>query len=141
MAEGLLCDKIKVADANFEISSAGTNDYHIGEAPDKRAQENMKKNGHDISGLSARQFRHDDFITYDRIYVMDKSNYKDVVALAKNDAEKKKVDLFLNIAHPGENREVPDPYFGGEDGFQEVYEMLEQSADVLISELTEVEKG
>ena len=135
MAEGVLRQKFDEAGVDVEIDSAGTGDYHIGEGPDDRAVANMKKNGHDISKLRARQFTVSDFDTYDEIYVMDESNYENVIALARNDSDKKKVDLFMNLSHPGENIDVPDPYFGGEAGFQKVYNMLSQSADVLISKL------
>lgn len=137
MAEGVLRHKFEEAGLDVEIDSAGTNDYHIGEGPDKRALANMEKNGLDISMLRARQFTVNDYDEYDQIYVMDKSNYTNVIALARNDADKEKVDLFMNLAHPGENIDVPDPYFGGEAGFHSVYEMLSQSADVLISKLND----
>ena len=135
LAEGVLRHKFNEAGLEVELDSAGTSDYHIGERPDKRAMANMVKNGLDISMLRARQFTVSDFDEFDHIYVMDQSNYINVVALPRNDAEKEKVDLFMNLGHPGENIDVPDPYFGGEDGFQNVYEMLSQSADVLISKL------
>ncbi len=135
MAEGVLRHKFEEAGVDVDIDSAGTGDFHIGEGPDKRAVAHMDKNGHDISKLRARQFTVSDFDTYDEIYVMDESNYENVIALARNDSDKKKVDLFMNLSHPGENIDVPDPYFGGESGFQKVYEMLSQSADVLISKL------
>lgn len=127
--------KFDDAGVDAEIDSAGTSNYHIGDGPDKRAVANMEKNGHDISMLRARQFTVSDFDSYDKIFVMDESNYTNVIALARNDDDKKKVDLFMNLAHPGENIDVPDPYFGDESGFQSVYEMLSQSADVLISKL------
>lgn len=137
MAEGILRNKFKEAGLHAEIDSAGTSNYHIGEAPDHRAIANMKQNNHDISTLAARQFTSSDFEKFDRIYVMDKSNYQNVVKLAKNEEQKAKVDLFLNLAYPGEDREVPDPYFGGEEGFQEVYTMLNKAADELIKEVNE----
>ncbi len=137
MAEGILCDLAEEKGVDVEISSAGTNNMHTGDHPDPRAIAEMKKRGHDISQFKARQFDASDFSVYDKIYVMDESNYENVMALATNDAEKKKVDLFLNIAHPGENRDVPDPYFGGDEGFGKTYEMLHQSAEVLISRLHE----
>lgn len=135
MAHGLLRDRAQEKGLKLEIDSAGTGNYHIGEAPDKRALENMKANGHDISDLKARQFSVSDFDDYDRIFVMDQSNYENVMDVARTDGDKEKVDLFLNLAHPGENMEVPDPYFGGDQGFQHVYELLDNATDNLISEL------
>ncbi|MCA1761580.1 MAG: low molecular weight protein-tyrosine-phosphatase [Cryomorphaceae bacterium] len=135
MAHGLLRDRFSEKNLKIDVDSAGTGNYHIGEAPDKRARENMKANGHDISDLKARQFTVSDFDDYDRIYVMDQSNYENVIGLARSPEDKEKVDLFLNIAHPGENMEVPDPYFGGDQGFQNVYELLSKSVENLVSEL------
>lgn len=135
MAHGLLRDRAREKGLKLEIDSAGTGNYHIGEAPDKRALENMKANGHDISDLKARQFSVSDFDDYDRIFVMDQSNYENVMDVARSDGDKEKVDLFLNLAHPGENMEVPDPYFGGDQGFQHVYELLNNAVENLISEL------
>jgi len=135
MAHGLLRDRAQEKDLKVKIDSAGTGNYHIGEAPDKRARENMKANGHDISDLKARQFAVSDFDDYDRIFVMDQANYENVMSVARSQDDKEKVDLFLNLAHPGENREVPDPYFGGDQGFQHVYELLDKAAENLISEI------
>ena len=133
MAEGILRHKFEEAGVEAEVDSAGTANYHIGKAPDNRAVANMAENDHDISMLRGRQFSVKDFDAFDQIYVMDLANYDDVVALARNDDDKKKVNLFMNISHPGENIEVPDPYYGGDEGFQNVYKMLSQAADVLIS--------
>jgi len=136
MAEGIVRDRIEELGLDVELDSAGTGDYHIGEGPDKRAQANMRQNGHDISDLKARQFKAKDFDAFDRIFVMDQSNYQNVLSLARTDADKEKVELFLNLASPGSDAEVPDPYFGGESGFQHVYELLNESADKLMEELS-----
>mgnify|MGYP006282781821 CR=1 FL=1 len=135
MAEGIVRDRIDELDLEIELDSAGTGDWHVGEAPDKRARANMKQNGHDISDLRARQFTSEDFNAFDRIFVMDRSNYDNVVSLAANDDDKAKVDLFLNLASPGSDAEVPDPYFGGESGFQHVYELLTEATDRLMEEM------
>lgn len=135
MAEGILRIKFKEARLDAEVDSAGTSNYHIGEGPDERAVANMAQNKHDISMLVARQFRVNDFDRFDRIFVMDKSNYDNVLKLARNDDDRNKVDLFMNLAYPKENMEVPDPYFGGEEGFQDVFEMLSLAADELLREL------
>ena len=135
MADGIMRSKVEQYGLEVEIDSAGTSDYHIGEGPDERATANMAQNGLDISMLRARQFEVSDYDSFDLIYVMDESNYKNVIALARNEEDKKKVDLFMNLSHPGENINVPDPYFGGEAGFQHVYEMLSQSAEILIQKI------
>jgi len=136
MAEGIVRDRIEELGLDVELDSAGTGDYHIGEGPDKRAQANMRQNGHDISDLKARQFKAKDFDAFDRIFVMDQSNYQNVLSLARTDEDREKVELFLNLASPGSDAEVPDPYFGGESGFQHVYELLNESADKLMEELS-----
>ena len=136
MAEGIVRDRIEELGLDVELDSAGTGDYHIGEGPDKRAQANMRQNGHDISDLKARQFKAKDFDAFDRIFVMDQSNYQNVLSLARTDEDREKVELFLNLASPGSDGEVPDPYFGGESGFQHVYELLNESADKLMEELS-----
>jgi len=137
MAEGIVRDRIDELGLDIELDSAGTGDWHVGEAPDKRARANMKENGHDISDLRARQFTSEDFNVFDRIYVMDQSNYDNVLRLANSEEDKAKVDLFLNLASPGSDAEVPDPYFGGESGFQHVYELLNKATDRLMQELSD----
>ncbi len=137
MAEGVLRTKAKERGLSLEIDSSGTGDWHVGEAPDKRAQRCMNDFGDDISDLRARQFKKSDFHYYDRIFVMDKSNYQNVVAQANDSAQKEKVELFLNLSHPGEDREVPDPYYGGNEGFKNVYNMLDEAAESFLNQVDE----
>jgi protein-tyrosine phosphatase len=77
----------------------------------------------------------EDFDRFDRIFVMDRSNKENVLRLSRGDEDSKKVDLILNLTHPGSNMEVPDPYFGGAQGFQHVYELLDEATDRIIEEL------
>jgi protein-tyrosine phosphatase len=135
MAEGVLRRMAKERGMDIRVDSSGTGNWHIGEAPDRRAQRCMKDHGDDISDLRARQFIAKDFDRFDRIFVMDQSNYENVVKLAKDDQQKDKVELFLNLAFPGEDREVPDPYFGGDEGFENVYRMLSKSAEALLDQI------
>ncbi len=135
MAEGLLRDHFENAGLDVDVDSAGTSNYHIGEAPDSRAVENMNQNGHDITDLRGRQFTVEDFDRFDRIYAMDQSNYHNILRLARNGNDEAKVDLFLNLASPNSNSEVPDPYYGGDGGFQHVYELLEAATKSLVNEL------
>lgn len=133
LAEGILTSKV---DKNKVIvDSAGTSDWHIGKAPDPRSIAIAKEFGIDITQQKARQFTTADFDAFDKIYVMDKSNYQNVIALARNEADKQKVQLLLNVLTPGENLEVPDPYYGGDDGFTEVYKMLDEAFDVVVTDL------
>ena len=122
LAKGIL-DSL-VSPDQVLVDSAGTGDYHIGGKPDKRSVEVAKKNGLDISDQRARQFTADDFKRFDYILAMDNYNHEDIIALGSSDKDKEKVKLILNYAVPGENLDVPDPYFGGSSGFDDVYDML-----------------
>jgi protein-tyrosine phosphatase len=111
------------------VDSAGTSNYHIGQSPDQRMQSTAKSYGIDLSKLKARQIKKSDFEKFDRIYVMDSSNYKDVVTLANNDQERQKVFYTLK-----NNENVPDPYFGGQQGFEEVYHLLLEACQEIKSQ-------
>ncbi|WP_347922192.1 low molecular weight protein-tyrosine-phosphatase [Pontimicrobium sp. SW4] len=126
LAEGIL--KHKLPKHNFIVESAGTSNYHIGELPDKRSIEVAKKNGIDITNQRGRQFIVSDFDEFDYIYVMDTSNYNNVIALARNDDDKKKVELILNEL---DNKlvNIPDPYYGGDSGFEDVFQLLNLACD------------
>lgn len=136
LAEGIMLHLKNKYDLNLEIDSAGTAHYHIDEAPDPRTIANAKKNGIDLSELRARQFKTSDFDNFDRIFVMDKSNLKNVLHLAKNEEHKKKVSLFLNSMHPGKDLEVPDPYYGTETTFEEVFQLVYKACDKLRQSIT-----
>lgn len=109
---------------HWKIDSAGTAGYHIGEAPDPRTIKNAKKNGVDLSRLVARKLAANDFEEFDTIYVMDESNYHNVIAHAATEEHRKKVDYLLNLTHPGKNLPVPDPYYGTEKNFEEVFQLV-----------------
>lgn len=135
MADGLLRKKVKENGLNVIVDSAGTSSYHVGEAPDYRMRATAKKLGCPIDELRARQFSVNDFDDFDIIYAMDLSNYNNIVASARNENDSSKVRLVLNELYPNENRAVPDPYFGGEQGFIDVFNMLDEATDVVIKEL------
>jgi protein-tyrosine phosphatase len=132
LAEGIMRSKLS---NNFIVDSAGTGGWHAGELPDKRSIATAKNKGLDITNQRARQFKISDFESFDYIYVMDNSNYKDVIALAPNEEAKSKVKLILNEIFPGENVDVPDPYYGGQDGFENVFNMLNEACDVIAGKL------
>ncbi|WP_324719484.1 low molecular weight protein-tyrosine-phosphatase [Salinimicrobium sp. HB62] len=129
LAEGIL--KSKIDPEKIYVDSAGTSNYHIDECPDTRSIDIARQNNLDISSQRGRQFSAKDFDEFDKIYVMDMSNYYDVLSLARNEEDKKKVSLILNEIFPGENVEVPDPYHGGADGFKKVYQMLDEACEVI----------
>jgi len=120
---------------SLDIDSAGTASYHIGEAPDKRTIANARKNGVDLSLLRARQFQSTDLDTFDMVYVMDKSNLANVLALAKNDTHKKKIKLFLNAVYEDIDAEVPDPYYGSEREFEAVFQLVYKACETMVSKL------
>lgn len=132
LAEGIMRAKLS---KDFIVDSAGTGGWHAGELPDKRSISTAKNRGLDITSQRARQFKISDFDTFDYIYVMDNSNYKDVMALAPNEEAKSKVKLILNELFPNENVDVPDPYYGGQDGFENVFDMLNEACDVIAGKL------
>ncbi len=135
MAEGIFQEKVDRLGLDVSLDSAGTGNWHVGEEPDPRAQQTTRKNGIDISGLRGRQFTAADFDRFDRIYAMDASNYENILKLAETDEEREKVRMILNETHPGQNLSVPDPYFGGDEGFNGVFAMLDAAADKVLGEL------
>ncbi|KLT67834.1 MULTISPECIES: low molecular weight protein-tyrosine-phosphatase [Flavobacterium] len=135
LAEGILASKLP--QNTFLVDSAGTGSWHVGHSPDKRSIAVAKKNGIDINHQKGRQFKTSDFDEFDYIYVMDISNYDDVLLLAKTAEHKNKVQLILNELFPDENVDVPDPYFGVSNGFDNVYEMLDEVTDIIAQKLIE----
>ena len=129
LAQGILESK----NSGIFVDSAGFESYHQGDPPDTRAQRTARNHGIDISMQRQRLFRVEDFDIFDKIYVMDSVNYLDVAHVARNDKDMEKVDYILNEIYPGKNRSVPDPYYGGQDGFEKVYEMLDLACNQIVS--------
>src|SRR5690606_3697404 len=130
LAEGILRSKLS---EEFHIDSAGTGNWHVGKSPDKRSVAVAKKYGIDISMQRARQFHPNDFEEFDLIYVMDESNFEDVIALTENQNHHFKVKLILADL---EDKNVPDPYYGGEEGFEKVYKMLDEVAEKIAAQIS-----
>ncbi len=133
MAEGIL--RSKTENVGIEVDSAGTSNYHEGENPDPRAVLAMRKKGINIGNLVGRQFEVADFDRFDLIYAMDDKNYQNIVALAPTPAHAAKVKLILNELYPSSNRIVPDPFFGGPEGFEEVFTLLDEATDKILEKL------
>ncbi len=129
LAEGLMRSKLNFT--KFTVDSAGTSGGHKGQAPDKRSIAVARKNGIDISQQKSRQLVKRDFKVYDYLYVMDGSNYLDVIAMASDEEEMKKVIKIMDEVFPDENLDVPDPYYGGSQGFENVYRMLDKATDLI----------
>lgn len=140
MAEGILRSKLEREGIDAVVHSAGTSDWHAGENPDKRAIAKTKSYGIDISQQIAQQFTSRHLDQYDYIFVMDEENHRDVIRLIKNDEHRKKVDFLLNKIYPGSNMNVPDPYFGGEEGFENVYRLIDRACEAIVRELKNNEK-
>lgn len=133
LAEGILQSKLPID--FFKVSSAGTAGHHVGELPDVRSIEVAKKYGIDITKQRSRKFIKSDFKEFDLIFTMDQSNYNDVVSMTDDYKDIKKVKMILNELYPSENKNVPDPYYGGKQGFENVYKMLEESCEIIASKL------
>jgi len=133
LAEGIL--KSKVNSEKIFIDSAGTGAYHIGHLPDERAIKVAKKYNIDITNQKARQITVDDFEEFDIIFAMDESNLNNILSLARNEDDKNKAKLILKESNSNKNLSVPDPYFGGDEGFEDVYQMLDEVCEVIASKL------
>lgn len=133
MAEGILRSKLDAE--KFEVDSAGTANYHVGDSPDPRAIKTALEYDIDISYLLGRQLTTDDFENFDYIYTMDLSNLQNALRLTKNQAHRSKTRLILNELFPNENVEVPDPYYGSERDFRQVFEMLDEACNKITEKL------
>lgn len=136
LAEGILRHKLNELQLdNIIVDSAGTSNYHIGESPDKRSIKNAREHGIDLSSLRARQLISDDFYEFDHIYVMDRSNLANAHAVAPSEELKNKVMLILSLNDDSTYDEVPDPYFGGPDGFELVFNLLDNACNKIIERI------
>lgn len=133
LAEGILKHKTKNLDV--VVDSAGTASYHVGSLPDSRSIEIANKNGIDLTDQRARQFSEKDFDDFDKIYAMDTNNYSNIISLARNQSDRDKVDVILNELNPKSYDSVPDPYYGAGDGFQIIYDMLDNACDAIVGKL------
>lgn len=133
LAEGIL--QAKLPQEDFLVDSAGTGNWHVGELPDQRSIAVARKYGIDLTTQRARQFKKSDFTAFDYIFVMDQSNYNNVIQLAENPEDVQKVRLLLDITHPGKKAEVPDPYYGGPDGFEHVFQLVDEACTLIAQDL------
>ena len=133
LAEGILKSKLK--NQNVVVDSAGTGAYHIGKLPDVRSIEVAKKHGIDITDQRARKITKSDLDTFDFIFVMDESNYRNVLMMASNETQSAKISMIMKTIYPREDISVPDPYYGGDNGFEQVYQMLDAACDVIVNKI------
>lgn len=132
LAEGILQHKISKAGLNWQVASAGTNGYHIGEAPHRLSQKVARMNGIDISRQLSRQFAEEDFDRFDKIYAMAADVMDEMKYISREKFIAGKVDLLLNEKYPGQNRDVPDPWYGAEPGYHAVYNLIDEACEQLI---------
>jgi protein-tyrosine phosphatase len=135
IAEGILKNKLIENGIQADVDSAGVLSYHSGETPDRRAVEISKQFNIDISDQHARQFRNSDFEEFDLIFTMDKPVHTEITRRATNSEQLKKVKLFLEFSGFAGNCEVPDPYYGGKDGFEKVFRLIDEACEKLIDKL------
>ncbi|HMC98078.1 MAG TPA: low molecular weight protein-tyrosine-phosphatase [Flavobacteriales bacterium] len=135
MAEGILREMARKEGLDVTTDSAGTSDYHVDDPPDPRAQAAMRKHGIDISDLRGRQFVAEDFERFDLLLAMDASNLRDMQGIASNKELARKAKLLMDYAPQHQHREVPDPYYGGDEGFDEVYVMVTEACRNLLKDV------
>ena len=135
LAQGILEKKSKESNLNIYVDSAGTGGWHVGSSPDLRSINIAKKYNIDISDQKARKFSTYDFQEFDKIFVMDNNNYRDLIRLCSNEKECNKIQLILKNIDPEKNTSVPDPYYGEEDGFEKIYRLLEKACSEIISKI------
>lgn len=138
LAEGIL--KSKVNSTHFFIDSAGTSNFHDGDLPDSRSILIAKKYGIDITNQRSRPFKKNDFDVFDIIYVMDQSNYQNIINLARDEKDRKKVKLILSENASSKISEVPDPYYDSERGFDQVFKMLDEVCEIISIKLNDANK-
>jgi protein-tyrosine phosphatase len=134
LAEGILQDKASKAGLNWIVESAGTNGSHTGEPPHQLSQKVAKMNGVDISNQKSRRLQPEDFDQYDRIYAMAVDVIDEMKYLTGKNFKANKVELLMNILYPGQEIDVPDPWYGPEPGYHEVYRMIEEACEQLVAE-------
>ncbi|MDX1913635.1 MAG: low molecular weight protein-tyrosine-phosphatase [Saprospiraceae bacterium] len=132
LAEGIMKQKARESGLVWTVDSAGTGHWHAGEMPDHRSVATARRYGIDITDQRARQIQRPDFERFDKIFVMDTQNLRDVLRLAANDEQRNRVALILEQTHPGESRSVPDPYYD-DDGFEAVFQMLDAACAAFIA--------
>jgi protein-tyrosine phosphatase len=138
LAEGILQEKAWKAGLQWSVESAGTNSYHIGEAPHPLSQKVARLNKIDISKQRSRKFVAEDFDRFDKIYAMSDDVIDDMKRITRNKFDENKTDLLLNELFPGKNVDVPDPWYGPEPGYHDVFKMINDACDVIIGKYSSI---
>lgn len=132
LAEGIMLHYIEQYQLPLFVDSAAIAPYHIGQHPDIRTIQNARKHHINIQHLVARQFKISDFQTFDQIYIMDHSHYQHLKQLAPTEKDMQKVDYLMNLVYPHSNMEIPDPYYGTEEDFEQVFQMIHTACEKLV---------
>lgn len=132
LGEGILKEKAMIAGLDWIVDSAGTSSYHDGDAPHKLSQKVALANGIDISQQKCRQFKKEDMQEFDKIYAMDKTVYVDMQDMSGDLWDASKTELLMNEVYPGKNMDVPDPWYGTEKNYHEVYAMIDEACEAII---------
>ena len=135
LAEGILQDKAFKAGLNWSVESAGTENYHVGEPPHPLSQKVARLNGIEICDQRARRFVSEDFENFDKIYAMSNDVLHEMRRIAKNRFDETKVELLMNELYPGQNRDVPDPWYGPEPGYHEAFKLIAAACDAIIEKV------
>jgi protein-tyrosine phosphatase len=132
LAEGILKSKVEGKGLDWEVDSAGMGGWHEGELPDHRAISVAESHGIDIKNQRARKIQKEDFDKFDLVLPMDTSNRDDLHEMASKREQRDKVRLIMDVLYPNKNISVPDPYFGGDDGFERVFQMLDEACEKIV---------
>lgn len=132
LAEGILKHKALQQGLHWEVGSAGTAGYHVGEPPHRLSIKVAKQNGIDISRQCCSRFIKEDIFYYDKIFVMDDENYAEVKRICGSSFNENKVDLLLNMIEHHANKNVPDPWYGNEDGYHTVFAMIDAACEMIV---------
>lgn len=141
LAEGILQHKALKAGLQWRVESAGTNSYHTGDPPHHLSQKVASLNGIDICKQKARRLRPDDFEKFDKIYAMAGDVVEDMKRIAKDKFNADKVELLLNELYPGENMDVPDPWYGPEPGYHDVFRLIQAACECIVTKYANLPAG
>ena len=134
LAEGILKKKFREKNIDAKVDSAGLEPYHIGQKPDERTIKIAEANGLDITDHEMRLFSKSDFDKYDQIFVMDQANMRDVLFMARNADDKKKVKKIMSVVEGKKNVNIPDPYYGRYEDFEKAYLLLEEACEAIANQ-------
>lgn len=135
LAQGIMEYNATLMGKQVVVDSAATSNFHVGDKPDPRSISTAFLHDIDITSQRGRQFKTTDFDDFDVIFVMDSSNYSDILILAKSTEHRNKVKMIMNEIEPGKNINVPDPYYGGDEGFENVFQMLDKATKAFLEKV------